>query len=289
MEWERTKTILIVAFVVLNAIFIVQLWLIPTYFDASLYTTRQEVEASLAELNHRNITVAAEVPRHLRRVRMMEYSLPLVDHQQVAAKILGPNAVHTATVNNPQPGYKLFREQAREVTVYNDGRVVYRDNAASGHSGTEKEAIATVESFLHATVGMPGDARVVAIEKEAGKWWIEYGQYWRRQALRSSYIISQVAGEAVLEMEYYWLKPIGFTGQRSVTIPATGALMVVADYLRSGTTITDIYLSWYNRPIEAESWQAPPVWVIVTDKDGNFYINAFTGEMELQQEFYSGR
>jgi len=134
-------------------------------------------------------------------------------------------------------------------------------------------------------VGLPADARMAAIEKGEGIWWIEYGQRWRRRTLQSSYIICQVAGDVVLGMEYYWLKPIGFTGQRTATIPATGALMVVVDYLQSGTTITDLYLSWYNRPIEAESWRAPPVWVVETDSGGIFYINAFTGEMEKQQDF----
>lgn len=287
MDWERTKTILIAAFLLLNAIFLVQLWVIPTYFDASLFTSRSEVEARLRELRYRNIEVEADVPRHLQRVKMLEFSLPDVDHKHIAESILGPEAVHVATYINPRPGYKVFRERGSEVNVYNDGRVTYKTVIPPDPSSVpESNAVSAADSFIRSTLGMPKDARLAVTEKnDDGTWWIEYRQRWRRRDLQTSYIRCHVVGETVTELEHYWLKPLGFIGRGTLTIPATGALMVVADHLNSGTTITDIYLSWYSPPLVAESWRAPPVWVVKTDNSGRYYINAFTGELEAQQEF----
>ncbi len=290
MEWEKTKTILIISFLVLNLFFVFQLWLVPSFLSASLYTSREEVQETVRQLEVRGITVDKEVPRQLHRLSMIQFKLPELDAQHVAEQILGPDAVHVSTVINPSPGHKLFRAGLEEVTIYNDGRVFYQNRDIKVQpGGSEQSARETAEAFVSNTLGMPRGARLSTVVRHQGAWWVEFRPVWRNRVVHTSYMVFQVSGDKVMSMEMYWLGSGDTSGRRILSIPATGAMLVAADNLSPGEEITDIYISWYSAPMMAETWRVPPVWVIETAAGERYYINAFTGELEAVQEFPPSR
>jgi len=291
MDWERTKTVFIMAFLLLNSVFVFYLWIMPTYFDPSMYVSTQQVEAKLAELQYSNITVTAEVPRRLKRLEMLAVKTPVLDHKSLANTILGPHAVLFPSPPSASRNYK-YESSAGEVVVYGNNQVTFTRAPMSGESQeiSMKSARAKADKFLRTTLGKPKDARhgrIVEIEK--GTWVIEYYQRWNRKDLEISRIIIIVDGRGVLQMDYYWVEILGFTGEENVTIPATGALTVATDGMPSGTTISDIYLSWYSSPVLTEQWRCYPVWVIQTTKGVKYYVNAFTGDIEGREEFPAGK
>jgi hypothetical protein len=291
MDWERTKTIFILAFLMLNLVFSIQLWIIPNYFDSSMIVSHQQVEAKLTELRYRNITVTAEVPRQLKRMRMLLLSSPEVDHKKAAMALLGPDAVHVATILSPAPGHRRYVSKQGEVQVYNDGRILFISSPHLGKPALSASSARSIaDNFLKNSLGKPGDARFGrVVEAEDGAWLIEYYQNWRRRDLETSKITLLVDGSGVRQMDYYWVKVTGFTGEEVVSIPAAGALIVAAERMPSGTVITNIYSSWYSPPIMADIWRAPPVWVVETNRGTKYYINAFTGDLEGKEEFPAGK
>lgn len=286
MEWERTKTILITSFLVLNIFFVVQIWIVPSFLSASLYTSSEEIKATVSKLEERGISIETEIPRQLQRLSMIQFQLPEIEARQVAEKLLGPEAVHVSTAVHPAPGHNLFRRTYREVTVYNDGRISYQNTGIGVQPGGSKEsALQVAEEFINSTLGMPRDAQLVEIVRHQGIWWVEFRQVWRHHDLHTSYLVFQISGDKVMSMDMYWLHPASSTGRKTLSIPATGALLVVADNLMPTTEIKEIYISWYSPPMMAETWRVPPVWVVETTAGERYYINAFTGELEAVQEF----
>lgn len=291
MDWERTKTVFILAFLLLNAIFMVQLWLIPSFFDPSAYISSQQVEAKLAELGYSNISVSAEVPRRLQRMQILKVrSLELIP-QDVAAALLGDGYALNTDSGGVGRGFQRFTSAEGQAMVYNDGRIKYTsavdqaNKEISRHTAQKK-----AEEFLKRTLGMPRDARPGrALATKNGRWVVEYVQHWRGKDLRISRIVLIVDEKGVQHMEYYWVDVLGLTGEDIITIPSTGALTVAAEAMPSGSVITSIYLSWYSSPTITEEWRAYPVWVIETAAGVNYFINAFTGDLEGREELPAGK
>ena len=82
------------------------------------------------------------------------------------------------------------------------------------------------------TIGLPPDAvRGRAVQLDNGVWLMEFCQQWHKYRPDISRITVHVAENGVLEMDWYWVEILGFEGEKMVTVPATGALLVVSDIL----------------------------------------------------------
>jgi len=285
MDWERTKTVFILAFLLLNAIFSFLLWVQPTYFDSSRYVSIEQIEAKVTELQYKNIEVTAEVPRRLQNLRMLTVRNPKSPGRAEAQIFLGQGIVQVPS--SATPDSKRFLSDDGQVLVYNDGRLFYSSNLEPGGLGlSEAEARDMADTFLGETIGRPKDAvrgRVVRLDN--GAWRVEFLQKWGKSTLETSTIWITVDSGGVLDMYYYWVEVVGYNGEKITSIPTTGALTVIADILPPGSTITDIHYSWYSNPVAAEQWRAYPVWVIETRDFKKYYVNAFTGDIEGSNNF----
>lgn len=290
MDWERTKTVLILAFLLLNTVFVFQLWLAPTYFDSSMRITPSQIEDKLAELQYSNISVTAKVPNRLHVVQMLTVRCPEPDYYKVATAVLGQGLIQVSPANAAL-GYRKYISETGDLTIYTNGRIVFKSSHGSGRQDVSSEtAQVLAEEFLHKSLGLPQDAKLGrGMRTEGGEWVIQYYQRWKRKDLEISRITLVVGENGVISMDYYWVDIIGFTGAEVTTIPATGALTVAAELMPSGSIITEIYPSWYSPPVRAEQWRSYPVWVIETANGSRYYVNAFTGELEGKEDFLAGK
>lgn len=288
MDWERIKNIFILVFMLLNAVFLAQLWLVPTYFDSSMYISSQQVETKLAELQYNNISVDTRVPRRLKRLQMLTVQVPSRDQEAFAAAILGSEA---EAVSTPlASGSTKFASPQGEVEFTAKGQIFCSLSRQPGRSElSRRSAKIQAEEFLRRTLGKPRDAKIGRIVQLNEIWAVEYYQRWREKNLDIARITIWLDGTGVLGMEYYWVEVLGFVGEEIVTIPATGALSVAAEKMTAGTVITRIYTSWYSPPVHAEQWRCYPVWVVETADGTKYYINAFTGEFEGQSGLPAGK
>lgn len=288
MDWERTKTVFILAFLSLNILFIFQLWLLPTFFDPSSYMNSEQIEIKLTELQYKGIEVTAEIPRRTQRLRILTLRSPGLNWEVVARKILGYGTVTVPIPPSTYPVAHRFLSTKGEVVVHGDGHLLYTSKLEpSGGELSAAVAVSTAEAFIIASVGKPEGAVTGRTKQlEDGSWLVEFCQRWRRHNLETSWIEVLVDANGVLEMEYYWADVLGFTGERITTIPATGALTIVSDSLPPGTTITRLYNSWYAKPVYAQQWRSYPTWVVETSDDLRYYVNAFTGNLEGSRSFW---
>jgi len=276
MDWERTKTILLVAFFLLNCGFAYVLWIHPLV-DSEMYISMQQIEQVTAELQTKNIHMAVEIPRRLYKKRFLSVRNGGPYGRKEAMALLGERAAQLPGFTE----YQKFIADTGEVEIFKDGRLHYtsRLNAARSEL-TQAQAWAQAEAFLVQTIGLPPDAvRGRAVQLDNGVWLMEFCQQWHKYRPDISRITVHVAENGVLEMDWYWVEILGFEGEKMVTVPATGALLVVSDILPPDSGITGIYMSWYSHPATAERWRAHPVWVVESNT-ARFYVNAFTGELE---------
>lgn len=276
MDWERTLSIFIIAFLLLNLVFITKLWLVPTFLDPSNYVSSEEVEATLQKLEHYDIMVTAKVPRKLKRAQLLEINRLPIDEEQAISRLIGD---HYRVVEADSKSD--YRSPLGQVTIYKDGRLHYTTaNPAKGGNATKATASKRAEVFLTAW-GKPGDAVVSRADlREDGIWVVEYIQRWRRETMFTSRITLFVDGSgSITEMRYFWVEIAGFAGENLLTIPATTALAVVAPAIPAGTTITDIALSWLVEPSLADYQLGSPVWAVETETGTRYYVNARTGEL----------
>lgn len=287
MDWERTKSVLILAFLSLNIFFASQLWLAPAFLDSKLIISTEQVETKKAELRHNNIEVTAEIPRRIQPQRILTLRNSGLNWGMVARSILGVGMVTDHYPSNPHLVAYRYRSSKGEVVVDKDKILHYNSGLDAGNGTlTAEEAMAKAEAFLQVTVGKPEDAVIGrALEGEGGTWLVEYCQRWRRRDVETSWIWIHVDAQGILDMEYYWVDVVGFSGEKIATIPATGALTIIAENLQPGTTIIKLYNSWYSQPVSTQQWHSYPVWVVETDNGSKYYINAFTGDIEGSRDF----
>lgn len=287
MDWDRTITIFIIAFIILNLFFVFKLWLLPAFFDPSINLSQDQIDAALEALKNSNIKVAVQVPDRLKRLQLLGVSRVMPNEEIVATSFLGGHFEREA-----YGAMTEYRSAQGKVEIYVDGRIHYI-SAAKAIKGniTMDAARKQADHFLAATLGKPGDAkagRIVA--RQDGAWAVEYTQRWRGKDLEISRVVVIVDKSGrVLEMDYYWVKINGFSGESVLSIPATAALTVAAKGMPPGTTITRIYISWYGKPVLVDQWQSVPVWVMETAAGARYYVNAYTGELEGADNFPEGK
>lgn len=278
MDWERTLNIFIVAFLILNIVFVVELWLRPIIFDPSNYISAEQIAATKNELEDRDITVTTKIPRRAKPLQSLGVSKTLRDEEEVVTALFGQEFEKVSS------GVKSeYRSIQGVVDIYVDGRIYYFSSLTPQEGNISKSSVQSrADEFLENTVGRPKDAVAVRTSvQEEGFWEVEYKQRWNRKRLEISKIVVVVdQGGSILQMEYFWVEVIGYVGERLVSIPATTALKVAARQMHGGTTIADIYLSWYSIPVLADQWRVSPVWVVETEKGNTYYVNAHTGELE---------
>ena len=287
MDWERTINIFIVAFVILNLFFVFKLWLLPAFFDPSIYLSQDQIDATIEDLKNSNITVTAPVPDRLKRLQLLSVNTVIPSEELVAAALLGEGYERVASGAKTE-----YRSAQGKVDIYVDGRIYYI-SAAQALNGdiTMDAARRYADHFLANTLGKPRDARAGrTAARQDGTWAVEYIQRWHRKDLEISRLVVIVDKSGhVLEMEYYWVEIIGFSGESILSIPATAALTVAAKGMPPGTAISRIYNSWYGMPALANQWQSVPVWVLETAAGGRYFINAHTGELEGADYFPEGK
>ncbi len=278
MDWERTLNIFIVAFLILNIVFVVELWLRPIIFNPSNYISAEQIAATKNELEDRDITITPKIPRRAKSLQSLGVSKTLLDEGEVVAALLGSEYEKVSS------GVKSeYRSIQGRVDIYVDGRIYYFSSLAPGEGNiSQNSAQSRADEFLGNTVGRPNDAIAVRTAvQEDGSWAVEYKQRWNRKKLEISKILVVVdQGGGILQMEYNWVEVIGYVGEKVLSIPATTALKVVARQMHGGATITDLYLSWYSIPVLADQWRVSPVWVVKTEEGNTYYVNAHTGELE---------
>lgn len=119
---------------------------------------------------------------------------------------------------------------------------------------------------------------------------IHYYQVYDNKPLFSGYLTVFVSANRIEAVELYLLDPsvqAEDQDQEMVVIPVTEALHALAEGLEKSPRrrrIIKAELGYFSLEYDAEKWEVPPVWRFLTDDNTAFYVNAFTGILEMDQK-----
>lgn len=266
MDLSRAKTILIVAFLILNSILLYQLYekrQIYTDYTALIQEEIEEVERLLESqgiyLNQRipaDITDKAFLQANQNDYSSSEVreSLPIKD-DELGLHIDADGNIH----------YSWIYQTARENKAY---------HISGGYEEFARQYLFQGKSF-----------RPYISSVEQGKGSVIFQQYFDEYPIFGVQATGVIDNNRIVSWQQTILKNIQMEEtKRPILAAATAMRRIPNEIEQRPVTIEKIQLGYYNRFSEAESWLLPPVWAITLGSGEEIYINAFTGELEGLQE-----
>lgn len=280
VDLTRAKTILILAFLLLNSYLGYQVWHKSEIYLSSLIVTAEEVEEVLGQLADNSYQVTATLPRQVQAMSLLSVqALDIEEDKFVQALFSG-----VPPVREEKEGEIIYTHPEGSLIFPGKGQVHYRRLAPPEVLGEASELQRRGEEYLKGKGLMPEDGRFDAVYPGVGGTaLVSYSQLYEGFSLYTSYIKLYVAGQHLTGFDYFWLEPLGFSGESRYVLPVTQALLRFLEIqgpARRPEEITVISLGYFSREYDAQKWDVAPVWRIITGTGKVTYINAFSGEEE---------
>jgi len=292
VDWPRAKTILIVAFLILNSVLAAQLYLLPL-FDLS---ARPVSLAAIKEvLAGKGTELTATLPRRGPTAPFALLSTPAYSDREIttiARDLLG-EGVARVTVGGSLGGESAVSYRGlggQLVVVTARGLVSYENQAAVGGGGaiTAEEAASKAAEFVREHVGETGFVFEGVTELEPGGFRVDYLQRFRGSFVFPGYITLVVKSDGVAAMWMLRLRVSFETGSaRRILSAAEAVLSLVNHRQNAGDTqalsVEKVDFGFHSPIYDTVDpmWRGVPVWRIHTSR-GEFFINAHSGVIEAR-------
>ncbi|MBS3983835.1 MAG: two-component system regulatory protein YycI [Dethiobacter sp.] len=281
MDLSKAKTILILAFLLLNLFLSYRLLLGPQPLQAGHALSGEDLEKVRALLTAAGYEPAVPIPRQAPRLSLLHVSRKSQADAAWAEMFLGAGVPEAVIAN----GLTVFTKDGNSVTVAPSGQVVFRSAA------TRKKSLANMEEDRHLAE---------LFLKENGLWWedLKLDFSWPRRAEGGSFfrfvqtyqgfplffstVEVLVAAGQVREVKLYRVVSEGFSPTELQVISALEAVQIFVEQppVLPAQKIADISLGYFSEDYDAERWETVPVWRIAGTDGTAVYVNAFTGEVE---------
>ena len=288
MDWLRARVLLLITFVCLNAFLGYRLWARDAQNTGVLTLgSREHVSVVQARLAAVGISVAAPIPENAPSLSLLRVARTTpVFAANLLANFDVPAPPHRRPVGGePRAGVYRFIQ-------FPGGLVIYSRRAPAPHPPAPSTRVSRrmVDDFFRRYGGLPGDAEYAgSAQVDEERMRIDYVQMWSGVPLLPTGLSLTVTSSDVEQAQWLWLQPQGERGEPKAVLPASEALLRLAGHLgdrerRSPLVFTRIDLGYYATPPGgAQVWDTAPVWRISVEDGQVFYINAFTGELELDR------
>lgn len=174
----------------------------------------------------------------------------------------------------------------RQLDFLNNGIIHYTNHQdfQTRDKLSEKEVVNYVEDFIEKHGGLPPDSVLgnLFYDEANNEYHIKYVQKFDDFILTNSYIEVIIVNDQIKSFEKCWLVPIEYQGEeKDVISPLTAVLKAVQEKQEGSKVITIIEQGFYSKLYNADSWQMAPVWVIGFEDGKTYYINSYTGQLEI--------
>lgn len=298
MDWNRARTILLIAFTLVNLV-LGYAWLrpdtgLPTVAGPSVRAQEEQVRAKLSD---RGLVLPSGVtlpspPDSMRFLRVEYQSDPFIDTAVPEFSGKGKPISEAASVVDGRPARQVEPtfDEATQATVYTPAAMgeAARDLKLENRSQVRKAA----DDYLRAQGLLPQTAYPSGIFPQEQVLVVEYVPQYQGIPVFAGYIRAEVSTRGIERVTQFWVRPLGYKGTAPKPVrPAAEAVLRLAGHLertgQSVRTIVDVRLGYYAGRSLAEvpsdsirAWDTVPAWRITLDNGAIYYINAFNGELE---------
>ncbi len=286
MNLGRATSILIIVFTGLNVFLGYQLFW-PDYGRlTNVAVTSDELQATERMLSNNNYTLEASFDRAPQTSDFLTVS-PNRDIMKTLIYRFVKSGVNIEVTEN----ITYYRSDEKTVVVHNSGffQVIYNPGillAENAINLERNELNSKVEQFLKDNALMPEEFILDCLEKNNDhKVILNYHQLLDEMPIFAGQLKVIIEADLIRAIEVYWLQPVERAPHREMAvIPPTEALKNLVAKLGASNEerlIKKIDLGYFSGEYDAEKWEMPPVWRIVLDGNQHYYINAFTGNLEI--------
>lgn len=303
MDWRRAKTILIMAFAVLDLALGALWWGVGTETPSSLARLRSSEQAAVRdELAEIGVVLSAGLPEHPPSMRRLGVSVRGVDPRALAASFFSAGVSNDGGegADGEDAAGAVFRRGSEQLTILPQGIVFYerRDVTPGGFptSLDREAAVRTVESFLRSRNALPDDTALDHVAQVGGGrssgYRVLYVQRYQERdeewPLFSGYVGAEVIGDSVRAMESFLLDVVGFSGERVPIIAPYQALRSLVEWLAQNKDwqpvdrllVDRVELGYFSRiEPDAVETEVDPVWRVLTRDGKSYYVNVIHPEL----------
>lgn len=250
VDWSRAKSVLIIAFLVLNIVLGYQLWTeLRERIDSSVDWTSLPPETQLTMTN-KGIRIEAEIPTETPAMRDITYRFKRT-----------PGSGSTVPVElDPQP----------------DSRIVfYPEELKQAFSGI----IPDLDQYRYDNFG--GNEKMSVLNRTVNGWPIfdvKLEFYYENQKI-TAYRQDQIE-----------VLPSDDSKPAQKVLPATKAVanLIDRDYLPAGAVIKEVQLGYHGQILDSETQVSAPSWRVLLEDGEVFYVLAISGEAVSAQDETAG-
>ncbi|MEW6242879.1 MAG: PepSY domain-containing protein [Bacillota bacterium] len=192
-------------------------------------------------------------------------------------------------LRHEEPGRTIYRRGNEILTFYDNGAMIFRLESNQVPVILDSAAARRIfDEFWVERGGLPDGARFDSIyqDERSGKFLVYYYQEVDNRVIYGGQAVGMVGPGGLETVLLTWFDVTGSAGRKRAVIPPTDALEMVAGQVK-GTwparefIVEALSLGYFTEPYNARQWEAVPVWR-VRFRDGRvYYVNAYTGEMEM--------
>lgn len=287
MDWARAKTILILCYLVLNLFLGYRLYADPGRGEGHLTVVDSaQVAKTTARLAEAGIKLVTPVPE--RAPALAKITLRHRYSQEEAVSLFFGDSEGTI-LRHEEPGRTIYRRGNEILTFYDNGAMIFRLESNQVPVILDSAAARRIfDEFWVERGGLPDGARFDSIyqDERSGKFLVYYYQEVDNRVIYGGQAVGMVGPGGLETVLLTWFDVTGSAGRKRAVIPPTDALEMVAGQVK-GTwparefIVEALSLGYFTEPYNARQWEAVPVWR-VRFRDGRvYYVNAYTGEMEM--------
>lgn len=295
MDWSKSKTILIIAFFILNIFLVYRLWDGEVQGDITPWISPREKEEVISYLEKNNVLFTGELKEEIKTKSFYEVSGRYMKDEDIFASF-DLNIKDFEKIE--RENYDLYLDQDNIlVSRFDSGKVHFYfpggyvpDNALFSPGIYEKDRIFYWVGELTRKLPVNKDLYLedIHFDEEDNRAELIYHQKMNGDNFYGGYFKATVTSKGIEKGKFFFLDYEGESETFIEIIPATTALLRIINHLPQGkeNIITSLELGYFTQEFYAESWEAVPVWKISTENGDEYYLNAFTGELEGKREAF---
>ena len=284
MNLSRAKAILIYAFLGLNLFLCFYLFGEALSEPLRMRVSRKQWRSIEEQLERNGYRLTARVDRAARKSAFLTVS-PAKSPEKVIRE-------HFALPPTPlvdPAGVLLFEGRKARLRSFPEGLLQLEFTAGVALPGAAAAADETalarlIENYLREKGLAPDTLYYDHAAPFEGKTALYYLQACEGMPLFSGYLKAIVENNTLVALELSLLEPrTPLQGQDMEVISPARALLRLIEIRGASSQPRQIVkadLGFYSRAYDADEWEMPPVWRFLLDNGENFYINAFTGNLE---------
>jgi regulatory protein YycI of two-component signal transduction system YycFG len=264
MDWNKSNTILIIAFVILNIILLVSYFNNAYTEEYDVMNDEQFVESVEELLKQKNITINSEIPEqtYVLPILETEYEMIVLNNELIQNYLgSGVEAVEGVYIYNNDKGETL--------ELINGKKLIYTvREKIPGINPSEEEMSVLIKEFVEEkNISMEGyteNRRYVS--EEACDY--SYTQSYNDYSMENSYINFCADANGIYKFEMQRINQVKEITEKVRTVSAVEALMRLLTYDDvADKEITKIEMTYYS--MEDENWQyitrinSDPAWKVI--------------------------